>query len=56
MQHLSLAAGDDPDAVNTEAEPDRVTPRDLPTTTVGDRCSVRLPAVSWNVLRFAPQP
>jgi alpha-N-arabinofuranosidase len=53
--HLSLAAGDDPTATNTEAEPDRVTPRQLPTpTTDGGRCSVRLPAVSWNVLRFSP--
>ncbi|MFI9641773.1 alpha-N-arabinofuranosidase [Micromonospora sp. NPDC051925] len=57
VRHLSLAAGDDPEAVNTEAEPDRVTPRELPTTTLdGGRCTVRLPAVSWNVLRFAPQP
>ncbi|MEV4660555.1 alpha-N-arabinofuranosidase [Micromonospora echinofusca] len=53
--HLSLAAGDDPTATNTEAEPDRVTPRQLPDpTTDGGRCSVRLPAVSWNMLRFSP--
>ncbi|MEV4491404.1 alpha-N-arabinofuranosidase [Micromonospora coxensis] len=53
VEHLGLAAGDDPEAINTEAEPDRVTPRALPTpTTDGGRCSVLLPAVSWNVLRF----
>ncbi|MFG1756237.1 arabinosylfuranosidase ArfA [Micromonospora echinofusca] len=53
--HVSLAAGDDPTATNTEAEPGRVTPRQLPTTaTDGGRCSVRLPAVSWNMLRFSP--
>ncbi|MBO4205464.1 arabinosylfuranosidase ArfA [Micromonospora echinofusca] len=56
VAHLTLAAGDDPTAVNTEAEPDRVTPRMLPTPTGdGGRCTVRLPAVSWNVLRFAPR-
>ncbi|MEH1012027.1 alpha-N-arabinofuranosidase [Micromonospora sp. CPCC 206060] len=56
VAHLTLAAGDDPAAANTEAEPDRVTPRTLPTPT-GDNghCTVRLPAVSWNVLRFAPR-
>ncbi|MEV5817989.1 alpha-N-arabinofuranosidase [Micromonospora haikouensis] len=53
--HLTLAAGDDPDAVNTEAEPDRVTPRELAAPTLdGGRCAVLLPAVSWNLLRFAP--
>ncbi|GAA2705758.1 hypothetical protein GCM10010429_15040 [Micromonospora olivasterospora] len=53
--HTTLAAGDDPTATNTEAEPERVTPRELATPTVdGGRCSVRLPAVSWNLLRFAP--
>ncbi|SCF37085.1 alpha-N-arabinofuranosidase [Micromonospora mirobrigensis] len=57
VEHLTLAAGDDPEAINTEAEPDRVTPRALPTpTSDGGRCSVRLPAVSWNVLRFGTRP
>lgn len=53
LSHVSLAAGDDPEATNTEAEPDTVTPREMNTPTLdGGRCSVRLPAVSWNVLRF----
>jgi alpha-L-arabinofuranosidase len=43
-------------AVNTEADPDRVTPRTLPVPAPdGGRCAVRLPAASWNVLRFAPR-
>ncbi len=55
LDHTSLAAGDDPTATNTEAEPERVTPRLLTTpTTDAGRSSVLLPAVSWNVLRFAP--
>jgi alpha-L-arabinofuranosidase len=55
--HISLAAGADPAATNTEADPDRVTPRNLSAPTVdGGRCSVQLPAVSWNLLRFAPRP
>ncbi|MBY8872941.1 alpha-N-arabinofuranosidase [Micromonospora sp. PLK6-60] len=57
LEHLTLAAGDDPEAINTEAEPDRVTPRTLPTpASDAGRCSVRLPAVSWNVLRFTTRP
>ncbi|MFE0591409.1 alpha-N-arabinofuranosidase [Micromonospora echinospora] len=55
--HLTLAAGEDPTASNTEAEPDRVTPRESTTPTVdGGRCAVRLPAVSWNMLRFVTRP
>ena len=55
LSFQSIAAGSDPSATNTEAEPDRVTPRDLPTPTPdGGRCTVRLPAVSWSVLRFGP--
>ncbi|WBB79063.1 alpha-N-arabinofuranosidase [Micromonospora sp. WMMD882] len=55
--HLTLAAGDDPSATNTEAEPDRVTPRTItPPTVDGGRCTVRLPAISWNVLRFTTRP
>jgi alpha-N-arabinofuranosidase len=51
--HLSLA-GDDSTATNTEAEPDRVIPRALAEPNLdGGRCSLRLPAASWNVLRFA---
>ncbi|MFF3851832.1 alpha-N-arabinofuranosidase [Micromonospora sp. NPDC002575] len=53
--HLTLAAAADPDAVNTEAEPDRVTPRELAAPAPdGGRCAVLLPAVSWNLLRFVP--
>ncbi|MGW5667853.1 arabinosylfuranosidase ArfA [Micromonospora sp. NPDC003776] len=54
--HTALAAGVEPAAMNTEAEPERVTPRELSTPTVeGGRCTVALPACSWNLLRFAPQ-
>lgn len=57
LAHTSLAAGAEPAATNTEADPDRVTPRDLRTPTLdGGRCSVQLPAVSWNLLRFASRP
>ncbi|HEX2774316.1 MAG TPA: alpha-L-arabinofuranosidase C-terminal domain-containing protein, partial [Micromonosporaceae bacterium] len=57
LSHISLAAGADPAATNTEAEPDRVTPRTLSAPTVdGGRCSVQLPAISWNLLRFATRP
>ncbi|MEU2612677.1 alpha-N-arabinofuranosidase [Micromonospora sp. NPDC007271] len=53
-EHHTLAAGADPAATNTEAEPERVTPRRLPTPTLdGGRCSVALPACSWNLLRFS---
>ena len=55
LAHLCLAAGDEPGATNTEAAPDRVTPRELSTPILdGGRCSVQLPAMSWNLLRFAP--
>ncbi|MFC4106711.1 alpha-N-arabinofuranosidase [Micromonospora zhanjiangensis] len=57
LGHLVLDAGADPDATNTAEHPDRVVPRELETPTVdGGRCAVRLPAVSWNVLRFAGRP
>ena len=53
LAHTSLAAGADPAATNTETDPDRVTPHDQNTPTLdAGRCSVRLPAVSWNLLRF----
>ncbi len=56
VEHVTLAAGADPAAANTEAEPDRVTPREVTTPTLdGGRCSVALPACSWNLLRFASQ-
>lgn len=54
--HTALAAGTEPAATNTEAEPERVTPRELSIPTVeGGRCTVALPACSWNLLRFVPQ-
>ncbi|MGC4803897.1 alpha-N-arabinofuranosidase [Micromonospora sp. DT233] len=55
VEHRALAAGDDPTATNTEAEPDRVTPQRRPVPAVdAGRCAVLLPAISWNLLRFGP--
>ncbi|WP_091666433.1 arabinosylfuranosidase ArfA [Micromonospora auratinigra] len=57
VEHLTIAAGADPAGTNTEADPERIMPRPLTTPTIdGGRCSVRLPACSWHLLRFAPQP
>ncbi|HEY0698900.1 MAG TPA: alpha-L-arabinofuranosidase C-terminal domain-containing protein, partial [Micromonospora sp.] len=54
--HLTLDAGTDPAAVNTAEQPDRVAPRELPHPELdGGRCAVRLPAISWNLLRFTPR-
>jgi alpha-N-arabinofuranosidase len=51
--HVAVVAGTDPDAVNTEADPDRVVPLDQPVPKVdGGRCTVGLPGISWNMLRF----
>ncbi|WP_073266194.1 alpha-N-arabinofuranosidase [Cryptosporangium aurantiacum] len=51
--HVALA-DDDPDAVNTEAEPDRVVPRPLePPAVDGGRVTVELPPLSWNLVRLA---
>jgi alpha-N-arabinofuranosidase len=53
-EHTTLA-GDDPDAVNDAAAPDRVTPRQLDEVKVdGGRAQVPLPPLSWNMIRFAP--
>jgi alpha-N-arabinofuranosidase len=53
-EHVTLA-DDDPDAVNSAAEPDRVVPRRLVAPAVdGGRLSAVLPALSWNMLRLAP--
>ncbi len=42
---------------NTPEHPDRVQPRRVPTSTVtSGRVTVRLPAVSWNALRFTTPP
>jgi alpha-L-arabinofuranosidase len=50
--HTTLA-GDDPDAVNDAAAPDRVTPRQLDEVKVdGGRAQVVLPPLSWNMIRF----
>ena len=50
--HL-LLHHDDVKAVNTEADPRQVCPSSLPTAAVdGGRAQIRLPALSWNVLRF----
>jgi alpha-N-arabinofuranosidase len=52
--HVGIEAGD---ATNSVTDPDRVRPRDLERPTVdGGRSTVRLPAASWNLLRFHPIP
>ncbi len=44
---------DDVKAVNTEADPDNVKPAAGPGGTVdGGRAQIRIPALSWNVIRF----
>ncbi|MFC7550347.1 alpha-N-arabinofuranosidase [Plantactinospora sp. GCM10030261] len=54
VQHVTLAAATDPGAVNSADAPDRVIPRELDRPAVdGGRCQIRLPARSWNLLRFA---
>ena len=51
-EHLVLA-DDDPQAANTAAEPDRVTPRAVDGAAVRDGVlHAELPARSWNVLRL----
>jgi alpha-N-arabinofuranosidase len=50
--HLALA-DEDPDAVNTAAEPDRVAPRRLPDQKVdGGHLRLTLPPLSWNLIRL----
>jgi alpha-N-arabinofuranosidase len=50
--HLAIA-DDDPDAVNTAAEPDRVSPRRLADRAVdGGRLRTVLPPLSWNLIRL----
>ncbi len=52
--HLALA-DDDPDAINTAAEPDRVSPRRLADRTIdAGRLRTVLPPLSWNLLRLSP--
>jgi alpha-L-arabinofuranosidase len=51
-EHLVLDG--DLSAVNTAADPDRVTPRAVPGAAVeGDALRVELPPRSWNVIRLA---
>ncbi|MFH8484599.1 arabinosylfuranosidase ArfA [Streptomyces longisporoflavus] len=56
VEHLVLA-DEDHDAVNTEAQPDRVVPRQASGThiTTEGALAAELPPVSWNVIRLAPQ-
>ncbi len=53
IEHIALTS-QDPKAANTKEHPDRVRPRTLTGTRVDD-CSltVRLPPLSWNVIRLA---
>ncbi len=55
LEHLVLA-DQDPDAVNTEAEPERVTPRTGggAQVTADGALEAELAPVSWNVIRLAP--
>ena len=47
---------DDVKAVNTEEHPDNVAPAaGAPASVDGGRASVVVPALSWNVIRFAPE-
>ncbi|WP_067502598.1 alpha-N-arabinofuranosidase [Actinoplanes sp. TFC3] len=50
--HTALA-DDDPDAVNTVAEPERVVPRSLSATVDDGRLQAELPALSWNMIRLS---
>jgi alpha-N-arabinofuranosidase len=51
-EHLAMF-DDDPDAVNTVEQPDRVTPRRRDDVKVVDgRATVVLPALSWNIVRL----
>jgi alpha-L-arabinofuranosidase len=53
-EHVALA-DDDPDATNSAAQPDRVTPKRLADPKVVDgRLEVSLPALSWNMIRLRP--
>jgi alpha-N-arabinofuranosidase len=53
-EHIALR-DDDPDAVNTATEPDRVGPSRLSDPRVdGGRLAVELPALSWNMVRLLP--
>ena len=54
LQEHILLHHDDVKAVNTEADPRNVAPVPGPGGTVdGGRAQIRIPALSWNVIRFA---
>ncbi|GAA3902345.1 arabinosylfuranosidase ArfA [Actinoplanes auranticolor] len=49
----TVLTDDDPDAVNTAQQPDRVQPRDLSEPQLdGGRLRAELPALSWNMIRI----
>jgi alpha-N-arabinofuranosidase len=51
--HVAIA-DDDPDAINTLSEPDRVVPRALDDPKLdGGRLQAVLPPLSWNMLRLS---
>ncbi|SCK38676.1 alpha-N-arabinofuranosidase [Streptomyces sp. WMMB 322] len=56
IEHLMIA-DHDPDAVNTQAEPERVTPRPVRETAVSAEGELEavLPPVSWSLIRLAPE-
>ena len=55
LQEHILLHHDDVNAVNTEENPDNVRPAAGPGGTVdGGKACIRIPALSWNVLRFVP--
>jgi alpha-N-arabinofuranosidase len=53
--HLAVAE-EDPGLINTETDPDRVVPRDLPAPHLdGGRTTVVLPPISWHALSFTTE-
>jgi alpha-N-arabinofuranosidase len=53
IEHLVLG-DDDPQAMNTAAQPERLVPRALPGAEIeGETLTASLPPLSWNVLRLA---
>jgi alpha-N-arabinofuranosidase len=57
VRHTTVVAGAHPDAINTPEAPDRVLPVELAAPDLdGGRASATLPAISWNLLRFAARP
>ena len=51
VEHLTLT-DDDPDAVNTEAEPDRVAPRAGSAVLTAERLRATLSPISWHCIRL----